>query len=251
MTSRSGGEFGEHEPSRRVGAVGRDDLVRIDGVAPGLRHFLIRADLDRLIAGKKKGAAGVPVRFDAHFGRRQPLALLAAIGLMHHHALGEEAGEGLVDTEIAALAHRAGEEARIEKMQDRVLDAADILIDRQPMIGHRRIVRRRGIVRIGEAHEVPRRIDERVHRVGLARRRSVALRTGDVLPCRMTVERVAGLIEAHVFRQLDRQVLGRDRHNAAFLAMDDRDRAAPIALAGNAPVAELVVDLPLGLRLAV
>ena len=25
-------------------------------------------------------------------------------------------------------------------MQDRVLDAADILIDRQPMIGHRRIV---------------------------------------------------------------------------------------------------------------
>ena len=32
--------------------------------------------------------------------------------------------------------------------------------------------------------------------------------------------------------------------------MDDRDRAAPIALAGNAPVPELIIDLPLGLRLA-
>ena len=30
--------------------------------------------------------------------------------------------------------------------------------------------------------------------------------------------------------------------------MDDRDRAAPIALARNAPVAQLVIDLPLRLR---
>ena len=166
-----GRRIGQHEPSRRVGAVGRDDLVRIDGVALGLRHLLVRADLDRLVAGKEKGAAVVPVRFDANFRGREPLAVLAAIGLVHHHALGEEAGERFVETEISALAHGAGEEARIEKMQDRVLDAADILVDRQPMIGHRRIVRRRGIVRIGEAHEIPRRIDERVHRVGLARRR--------------------------------------------------------------------------------
>ena len=129
-----------------------------------------------------------------------------------------------------------------------MLDAADVLVDRQPMVGHRRIVRRRRVVGIGEAHEVPRRIDERVHRVGLARRRATALRAGDVLPCRMTVERIARLIEAHVFRQLDRQVLGRDRHDAVSRAMDDRDRAAPIALAGNAPIPELVIDLPLGLR---
>ena len=71
-----------------------------------------------------------------------------------------------------------------------------------------------------------------------------------MLPGRMAVERIAGLIEAHVLRQPDRQILGRDRHGAAGLAMDDRDRAAPIALARNAPVAQLVIDLPLGLRLA-
>ena len=151
--------------------------------------------------------------------------------------------------EIAALAHRASEEARIEKMQDRVLDAADILVDRQPMIGHLGVVGSRRVGRIGEAHEIPRRIDERIHRVGLARRRATAFRAGDVLPGRMTIERIAGLIEAHVLGQLDRQILDRDRHDSAGRAMDDRDRAAPIALAGNAPVPELIVDLPPGLRL--
>ena len=58
---------GEHEPSRRVGAVSRDDLVRIDRVALGLRHFLSCADLDRRVAGKEKGAAASAVRFDANF----------------------------------------------------------------------------------------------------------------------------------------------------------------------------------------
>ena len=164
----------QHEPARRVGAVGRDDLVGIDGVALRLRHFLDRADLDRLVAREEKGAARLSARFDANLGGRKPLAVRVAIGLVHHHALGEQAGERLVEIEVAALAHGAREEARIEKMQDRVLDAADILVDRQPVIGHLGIVGRRRVGRVGEAHEIPRRIDERIHRVGLARRRVAA-----------------------------------------------------------------------------
>ena len=188
------------------------------------------------------------VRLEADLGRRDPLAGRVAIRLVDDHALGEQAGERLVEIEMAALAHRAGEEARIEQMQDRMLDAADILIDRQPVIGDRRIGRGRSVGRIGEAGEVPRRVDERVHRVGLAPRRPAALRTGDVLPGRMAIERIAGLIEGHVVGQLDRQILVGDGDDAAALAMDDRDRAAPVALTGDAPVAQLVVDLPLGLR---
>ena len=69
-----------------------------------------------------------------------------------------------------------------------------------------------------------------------------------MLPRRVAVERVARLVEGHVVGQANRQILLRDRHDAASLAMDDRDRAAPIALPGNAPVAQLVVDLPLRLR---
>ena len=65
----------------------------------------------------------------------------------------------------------------------------------------------------------------------------------------MTVERIAGLIEAHVLGQLDRQVLrpgpARRRHVGQWMI---GDRAAPVALARNAPVPELVIDLPLGLR---
>jgi hypothetical protein len=51
-----------------------------------------------------------------------------------HHALREQAGERLVDAEMAGAAHGAGEEARIEQVQDRVLDAADILVDRHPVV---------------------------------------------------------------------------------------------------------------------
>jgi hypothetical protein len=71
--------------------------------------------------------------------------------------------------------HGAGEEARIEQVQDRVLDAADILIDRQPVVGGLRIGRTVA-ARRGEAGEVPGRIDEGVHGVGFAQGRLAAFR---------------------------------------------------------------------------
>ncbi len=61
----------------------------------------------------------------------------------------------------------------------------------------------------------------------------------------MAVERIARLVEGDVLRQRHRQILFRHRHGAALLAVDDRDRAAPIALARNAPVAQAVIDLAL------
>jgi hypothetical protein len=54
----------------------------------------------------------------------------------------------------------------------------------------------------------------------------------------MMVERIAGSVEGHFGRQFDRQILGRNRHGTAIVAMDDRDRAAPVALARDQPVAE-------------
>ena len=55
-----------------------------------------------------------------------------------------------------------------------MLDAADILVDRQPAIDDARLGRRLR-VRRGEAGEIPGRVDEGVHRVGLAPRRAAAL----------------------------------------------------------------------------
>ena len=123
---------------------------------------------------------------------------------MHHHALGEQSGERLVEADMAGRFHGAAEEAAIEQMQDRMLDAADILVDRHPGIDHGPIGRRVGDPRIGEAFEIPGRVDEGVHGVGFAARPLAALRAGDVLPGRMMVERIARPIEADVLRQRHR-----------------------------------------------
>ena len=61
----------------------------------------------------------------------------------------------------------------------------------------------------------------------------------------MAVERIARLVEGDVLGQRHRQVRLRHRHDAAVVAMDDRDRAAPVALARDAPVAQAEVDLAL------
>lgn len=186
---------------------------------------------------------------DVDLGRRGKGTVLLLVGFVHHHALREHAGERLVHADVSRRLHRAGKEARIQKMQDRVFDAADILIDRHHVVGHGRRSRRVFVPRIGEAREIPRRIDERIHRVGFAfRSRSIAFGASDVLPGRMMVERVARLIEGHIVGKHHWQIFIRHRHDSADSAVDHRDRATPIALSRDTPVAQAEVDLPLGNR---
>ena len=64
----------------------------------------------------------------------------------------------------------------------------------------------------------------------------------------MPVERIARLVEVDVLGQHDGEVFARLRHDTAGSAMQDRDRAAPVALARDAPVAQAVVHLAAGLR---
>jgi hypothetical protein len=144
--------------------------------------------------------------------------------------------------------HRAGEEAAVEQMQDRVLHAADILVDRHHPVCDGGRGRRVLVPGIGEAREIPGRIHKRVHGVGFALRLAAAFRAGDVLPGRMMVERVAGPVESRVVRQHHRQVLVGHRHHVAFRAMDHGNRTAPIALARDAPVAQAEIHLPLADR---
>ena len=133
----------------------------------------------------------------------KPLAVLVLIRFMADHALREEPGKRFRQLHMTGHAHRAGEEARIEQMQNRVLDAADILVDRQPVIDggarHRLIG-----ARAAEAREIPRGVDEGVERIGLARCRLPARRARHVFPGRVALERIARLIEADIFRQHDR-----------------------------------------------
>ena len=171
----------------------------------------------------------------------EPAAVAGAIGLVGDHALGEQPRERFGHADLADMLQRAGPEAGVEQVQDRMLDPADILRDRQPRLGFDAV--ERPVARLaGEADEVPARIDEGVERVGLARarprrtsgRRHASTSGGGRADC-------PGRSKTDVFGQDDRQLVARHRHRAASLAMDDRDRRAPITLARHAPVAQPVV----------
>ena len=124
-----------------------------------------------------------------------------------------------------------------------MLDPADVLVDREPVVRHRAVERRGVVPRIGVAKEVPGRVDERVHRVGLSPRLPVARRTRGAHPVLRRRQRRAALREilGHLGEQ-HRQVVVRDRHDAAPVAVHDRDRAAPVPLAGEQPVTQAVPD---------
>src|SRR5207248_8133790 len=129
-----------------------------------------------------------------HLVREEPFAVGALVGGVTDHALGEEAREWLLEIEIAALGERARKEAGIEQMQHRVLDAADVLVDRHPVVDVLALERILG-ARRAEAQEIPGRLEEGVEGVGLAPRGLAATGARDVLPGRVMVERIAGLVE--------------------------------------------------------
>ena len=126
-----GGTQEEDVEARRVGAVQAYELVGPRDVALRLRH--LRAALQ-------------------------------------HPALVEHPGERLAEAEQAHLVHHLHEEPRVEQVAGRVVDAADVLVDRAPEVDDPPLERRRVRVRIDVAKVVPRGVDERVHRVRLALR---------------------------------------------------------------------------------
>ena len=78
---------------------------------------------------------------------------------------------------------------------------------------------------------------------GLAARRLAALRARDVHPLLVGGERRHALgPEVLDLRQDDRQLIFGHSDQAVVLAVDDRDRAAPVALARHRPVAQAVGD---------
>ena len=102
-----------------------------------------------------------------------------------------------------------------------------------------------GRPRVGEPQEVPGRVHEGVHRVGLAGGRAAAHRAGGVAEIRVGGQRrLAGGQELDVVRGEHGQLVVGDGHDAVVGAVDDGDRAAPEPLARDQPVPQAVVDLP-------
>src|SRR5262245_32968232 len=130
-------------------------------------------------------------------------------------------------------------------MQNRVLDAANVLVNRKPFIDDPAIGRRSLDPWIGKTCEIPGRVDKSVHRIRLATGWSGTLWASHVFPGRMTIERIAWDVESHILRQGHRQIIFRHGDYATLLAMDNWDWATPIALARNTPVTQAIIDLPL------
>ena len=205
----------QDKPARGVRPIGADDIDRIDHVLLGFRH-LGRGDDFHFLQQQSSTVfceelAAILVQQETTFDESFPIfpdyilgqmidraaiAVAGLVDLMGHHALGEKRVEGLDRRrrQMPGDVHRAGKEPAVEQVQDRVFDAADILIDIHPVLGLGHLGRRLGPGR-GEAGEIPRTVHERVHRVGFAPGRFTAFRAGTVSPCRVPVERVAGDVE--------------------------------------------------------
>ena len=187
-----------------VGAVGLDDRARGHDIALGLGH-------------------GVAV-------------------LVLDHALAQQVGEGLVHTQQTQVAQCLGKEAAVEQVQNGVLDATDVVIDGHPAVGSLAGEGQLGVVRIGIAQVIPAGAGKGVHGIGLALSRAAADRAGGLVELLALGEGLAGA-QVKVLGQRHRQLVLGHGHDAAVLAVDGRDGVAPIALAGNEPVAQTELDL--------
>ena len=164
------------------------------------------------------------------------------VDVVQHHALREQVLERLGNLHQTQILHHARPEARVQQVQNRVLDAADVLIDRHPVV-HPLIDHRLVVARTGETHEVPRRIDERIHRVRLAPCIATAGRALALVERGQLVQWITAAIRHEPFWQDDRQILVRYRHIAALRTMNQRNRTAPVALPRNTPVTQAPLHL--------
>ena len=143
----------------------------------------------------------------------------------------EQARERLAEAHEPEVVQHLDEVPRIEEVHHGVLDTADVLIDRHPLVDRRAIERRLAVVGVAVAEEVPRRVDEGVHRVGFAPALPAAARARNPDPILRGCERRAALRGVVIdLRQEDGQLVLRDGHDPAPFAVDDRDRTPPVPL---------------------
>ena len=193
----------------------------------------IRAELIDIIVGVYDVAAG--------------LGHLLAIG-PQHHAMARSLLIGFLRGYESAIVEEFVPEARVQQMQRRMLHAAVVPVHGHPVV--QRLLPRKGplVVGVAVAQEVPAGAGPVGHGIRFPNGLSAALWAGGMQPVLRpgqtagTVVRGRKIIQ-HGQRQ--RKLILRQRHPAALVAVYQRDRLAPIALAGKHPVAELIVDLPL------
>jgi len=166
------------DSANRLGMPGQQGETRDSKSARRLRCFL-HSTRDLSPEARRKGCRGGPYRrriFPPFHTRRQRCLWTWTWPCRpEYHALREEAADWLVMRDEAEVAHHFAPETRIEQVQNGVRDAADVLVNREPVSDFSRVKGRFGIVWIAVPVEIPRRIHKRVHRVCFAARGTSAL----------------------------------------------------------------------------
>src|ERR1700746_1262610 len=122
---------------------------------------------------------------------------------MTNHSLCEKPRKRRIEIEIATFTQRPHVEARVEEVEDRMFDAADVLIDRHPVIDCLAL-ERDGRARRAEAQEEPGRLEERIQSISLAAGGPTTMRAIDMFPGRVMIERISRDREADILWKRNR-----------------------------------------------
>jgi len=164
---------------------------------------------------------------------RIPLGLAHLCPVFEDHSLGQEVFKRFVEIHHLQVVQDLGEITGVEQVQDRVLDPPDIEVHLSPVLHilfFERQVERLGLF-CHVAQEVPAGFHEGIQGIGLAHRFATAFGAGGVLPARVVVQRVPFPGDLHILGQGYGQVLFGFGNRAAAVAVDQRDRGPPVALA--------------------
>src|SRR5207248_2787915 len=128
--------------------------IEADDVLLGLAHLFVATRRDRPARriDEMSTLGGLDLLGE------EPFAGLALVRFVAYHALRKQPGKRLVEIEIPAPLQRAGEEARVKQVENRVLDTADVLVDRHPIIDRLALKCDRR-TRRAEAQEIPGRFE--------------------------------------------------------------------------------------------
>ena len=123
-----------------------------------------------------------------------------------------------------------------------MLDSADILVYRHPIIRLHTVEDSILITRIGIAQEIPRRIHKSIHRICFSLRRSPTTRTRNIYPTFHLCQGRTFASKFHIFRQQYGQIRLRYGNGSAVGTVNHRNRSAPITLSRNQPISQAILN---------
>ena len=218
-----------------VGAILIDQGLWVDAIVFGLRHFLNTTNVHgcSTVAEFCRDRPTLVVKLNRHVGRVDPdffaIGFFGVIGVVQHHALGEQGGGGLTEFHQAQVVHDLGPEAAVKQVQNGMFNTADVLVHGHPVIAA--FVSHRVCVVTNITREIPAGIDEGVHGVCFTARGFTALGAFAFIECSAFGQWVSAAIGHQVFGQHHGQVGFRYGNIATGVAVNHGNGGAPVALA--------------------